>query len=75
MRGVTSYNRGLDIRLKAHIRSIEDQDDDKVVGQHFKETHSTREDLIFTPIMTVKVNNPLVCLDVRAAESINSSIL
>jgi hypothetical protein len=49
-------------RLKAHIRSIEDQDEEKAVGKHFKETHSTREDLVFTPIMTVKVNNPWVRL-------------
>ena len=49
-------------RLRAHIRSIEDQDEEKVVGKHFKETYSTREDLVFTPIMTVKVNNPWVRL-------------
>jgi hypothetical protein len=49
-------------RLRAHIRSMEDQDEEKVVGKHFKETHSTREDLVFTSIMTVKVNNPWVRL-------------
>jgi hypothetical protein len=57
-RGVTRCNNGLDTRLKAHFSSIED----KVVGQHFQETHSPRQDLIITPIMTVQVNNPLVRL-------------
>jgi hypothetical protein len=33
-----------------------------VVGKHFKETHSRREDLTFTHIMKIKVNNPWVRL-------------
>ena len=49
-------------RLKGHIRSIEDEDEDKVVANHLKETRSKIGDLVFTPIMAIKVSNPWVTL-------------
>ena len=33
-----------------------------MVGKHFKDTHSTKEDLVFTPFMKLKSNNPWVRL-------------
>ena len=47
-------------RLAGHVRSIEEENEDKVVGKHFKETNSGREDLSFTPIMKFKTDNPWV---------------
>ena len=49
-------------RGKQHLDSIEDQDESKVVGKHFKETHSTRNDFVFTPFMKLKSDNPWVRL-------------
>ena len=49
-------------RLRGHVRSIEEQDENKVVGKHFRETHSKREDLVFAPIMKLKSENPWVRL-------------
>ena len=49
-------------RSTQHVNSIEDQDESKVVGKHFKDTHSTREDLVFTPFMKLKSSNPWVRL-------------
>ena len=44
-------------RLGAHVKSIEDEDESKVVGKHFLETSSRMEHLKFTPIMMIKSNN------------------
>ena len=49
-------------RLRGHVKSIEEENEEKVVGKHFKETHSRREDLVFTPIMKIKAENPWVRL-------------
>ena len=49
-------------RVGQHANSIDDQDESKVVGKHFKDTHSTREDLVFTPFKKLKSNNPWVRL-------------
>ena len=49
-------------RLGAHVKSIEDEDESKVVGKHFLETSSRMEHLKFTPIMMIKSNNPWVRL-------------
>ena len=46
-------------RSTQHVNSIEDQDESKVVGKHFKDTHSTREDLVFTPFYEAQVQQPL----------------
>ena len=49
-------------RVGQHSNSIEDQEESKVVGKHFKDTQSTKEDLVFTPFMKLKSNNPWVRL-------------
>ena len=49
-------------RALGHGRDIENQKEDKAVAKHFKDTKSTRNDLIFTPVKKLKSDNPWVRL-------------